>query len=110
MFFQLFASGMVVLSEVTGDRASLANGDSCIFLKFVIVYPCPTCLDFPWETMAPGSTFCDIGSGVGGICLELAKAHSHLKLTLQDQSHILDKARDVDCLKYLSSLVFSDYN
>jgi hypothetical protein len=51
--------------------------------------------------MAPGSTFCDIGSGVGGISLELAKAHSHLRLTLQDQPHILDKARDVGCLKYI---------
>jgi precorrin-6B methylase 2 len=51
--------------------------------------------------MAPGSTFCDIGSGVGGICLEIAAAQSHLKLTLQDQPHILDKARDVSCLKYL---------
>ncbi|KIM78300.1 hypothetical protein PILCRDRAFT_824514 [Piloderma croceum F 1598] len=73
---QLFASGMVALSEVTGDSASLTN-------------------DFPWDTMAPRSTFCDIGSGVGGICLELAKAHSHLKLTLQDQPHILDKARNL---------------
>jgi hypothetical protein len=60
--------------------------------------------------MAPGSTFCDIGSGVGGISLELAKAHSHLKLTLQDQPHILDKARDVGCPAYLYSLIFSDYN
>jgi hypothetical protein len=81
-----------------------------VILAFVIVYPCPTCLDFPWEKMAPGSTFCDIGGGVGGVCLELAKAHSHLKLTLQDQPHILDKAREVGCLKYKYLLVFSDHN
>jgi hypothetical protein len=110
MFFQLFASGMVALSEVTGDSASLANGDLSFVLESVIVCPCPTCLDFPWETMAPGSTFCDIGSGVGGISLELAKAHSHLKLTLQDQPHVLDKARDVSCLEYLYSLIFSNCN
>jgi O-methyltransferase domain len=53
------------------------------------------CSDFPWKNMAPGSTFCDIGSGVGGICLEIAAAQPHLKLTLQDQPHVLDKARDV---------------
>jgi len=66
----------MALSKVSGDGASLAN-------------------NFPWKNMAPGSTFCDIGSGVGGICLEIAAAQPHLKLILQDQPHVLDKARDL---------------
>ena len=45
--------------------------------------------------MLPGSTVCDIGSGVGAISIELAKAHTHLKLTLQDQPHVLEQALGV---------------
>jgi tRNA1(Val) A37 N6-methylase TrmN6 len=48
--------------------------------------------------MLPGSTVCDVGSGVGAISFELAKAYSHLKLTLQDQPHVLDQARGVSSL------------
>jgi ubiquinone/menaquinone biosynthesis C-methylase UbiE len=59
--------------------------------------------------MAPGSTFCDIGSGVGEVCLQLAKEHSHLKVTLQDQPHVLETARGVRPSSFLF-LIFTDDN
>jgi hypothetical protein len=58
--------------------------------------------------MARGTTFCDIGSGVGRICLELAKTHPHLKLTLQDQSHVLDNARGVSFPIYRHWLIVTN--
>jgi len=82
---QRFASGMVALSEMTGTGLSLVK-------------------DFPWKDMAPGSTFCDIGSGVGEVCLQLAKEHSHLKVTLQDQPHVLETARGHWAHKYPNAL------
>jgi len=60
---QIFASGMIGLSKMTGDGASVVQG-------------------FPWQNMRSGSTVCNIGSGVGAISFELAKTHPHLKLTL----------------------------
>jgi hypothetical protein len=53
--------------------------------------------------MVPGSTFCDIGSGVGAISLKLAKTHSHLRLTLQDQPQILEHAQDVRIVNHFYS-------
>ena len=57
--------------------------------------------------MESGSTFCDIGSGVGSVSIELAKAHSHLKLTLHDQPQILKQARGVR-LHHFCMPIFAD--
>ncbi|KAF9260951.1 S-adenosyl-L-methionine-dependent methyltransferase [Marasmius fiardii PR-910] len=50
---------------------------------------------FQWEKMSPGTTFCDIGSGVGTIPLSIAKAHPHLRITLQDLPEPLEQAKFV---------------
>ncbi|KAG7096369.1 hypothetical protein E1B28_003813 [Marasmius oreades] len=51
--------------------------------------------NFPWEKMAPGTTLCDIGSGVGTIPLSIAKAHAHVRITLQDLPEPLEQAKYV---------------
>jgi hypothetical protein len=58
-------------------------------------------LDFPWQDLLPGTTICDVGGGVGDILMGLAKAHPHLKLTLQDTPTVIDKARDASYCSYL---------
>lgn len=55
----------------------------------------PHCTEYPWEELVPGSTVCDIGSGVGTVTLELAMAHPGLKLILQDMPSILKYAETV---------------
>ena len=93
---------MIALSKIKGDGVSLANGIIIIFL-FGLTNPHAPCfsLGFSWKDMASGSTICDVGSGLGAISLELAKTHSHLKLTLQDQPHVLEQARGVCLLRQL---------
>jgi len=39
---------------------------------------------FPWAELGPGATVCDVGGGIGAITMQLAKAHPHLQLKLQD--------------------------
>ncbi|KAI0087631.1 S-adenosyl-L-methionine-dependent methyltransferase [Irpex rosettiformis] len=51
--------------------------------------------DYPWAQLVTGSTVCDIGSGVGTVALELAKAHPGLKLILQDMPSVLKYAENV---------------
>jgi 2-polyprenyl-3-methyl-5-hydroxy-6-metoxy-1,4-benzoquinol methylase len=90
---------MIALSEMQGDGVSLVKGTMIGFLLGLTDLRAPRfSLEFPWKDMVSGSTICDIGSGLGAISLELAKTHSHLKLTLQDQPHILEQARGVSHL------------
>jgi hypothetical protein len=59
--------------------------------------------------MPAGTTFCDVGGGTGGVLIPLAKVHRHLKLTLQDQPNVIEKARSVGGVscpyQYHSSLI-----
>jgi hypothetical protein len=57
--------------------------------------------------MLPRCTVCDVGSGVGAISLELAKAYSHLDLTLQDQPHVMEQARSVRLIYIFIVLIFA---
>jgi 2-polyprenyl-3-methyl-5-hydroxy-6-metoxy-1,4-benzoquinol methylase len=88
---------MIGMSKMTGDGVSLVSGEAYVPPDFTNVLN-PFGLDFPWEDMLSGSTVCDVGSGVGAISLELAKAYPHLNLTLQDQAHVLEQARGVSFL------------
>ncbi|KAJ7573692.1 S-adenosyl-L-methionine-dependent methyltransferase [Mycena floridula] len=40
--------------------------------------------NFPWHTFPPGTTFCDVGCGVGALTVVLAKTHRNLNFILQD--------------------------
>jgi hypothetical protein len=54
--------------------------------------------------MPSGTTFCDIGGGIGTVSMPLAKAHPHLKLTLQEQPNFIEQARSVgDVLHSMTS-------
>ncbi|KAF7300611.1 Methyltransf-2 domain-containing protein [Mycena chlorophos] len=39
---------------------------------------------YPWASLPAGSSICDLGGGVGALSLQLARAHPHLKIVLQD--------------------------
>jgi len=45
--------------------------------------------NFPFDRV---STLCDVGSGVGGFALPLAKAYPHIKITLQDLPGTIEQA------------------
>jgi ubiquinone/menaquinone biosynthesis C-methylase UbiE len=92
---QMFGSGMVGWAKLT-DKFALVQG-KCLHRDRLLL-----CIevnihrsDFPWRDLPSGTTFCDIGGGIGSVSMPLAKAHLHLQLTLQDQSSVLDQARAV---------------
>ncbi|KAA1473174.1 S-adenosyl-L-methionine-dependent methyltransferase [Dentipellis sp. KUC8613] len=48
---------------------------------------------FPWKDLAPGSTVCDLGGGVGTVSIELAKRYHQLHVTVQDLPDVIVQAR-----------------
>ncbi|KAI3603712.1 hypothetical protein WG66_006691 [Moniliophthora roreri] len=60
--------------------------------------------NFPWDTLPQGTTFCDIGSGVGTLTLSLASAHRHLKVVLQDFPEVLVAAKAFWSAEYPQSI------
>ncbi|KII94520.1 hypothetical protein PLICRDRAFT_692890 [Plicaturopsis crispa FD-325 SS-3] len=51
--------------------------------------------DFAWRDLPKGTKVCDIGGGVGGFCMEIARAYPGLDLTLQDLPHVIGPARQI---------------
>jgi hypothetical protein len=49
--------------------------------------------DFPWNALPHGATVCDVGGGIGNICIKLAKRYPTLHLVLQDLPQPLDTAK-----------------
>ncbi|KAJ3794479.1 S-adenosyl-L-methionine-dependent methyltransferase [Lentinula aff. detonsa] len=47
-----------------------------------------------WSAQPPDTTICDVAGGNGFATLALLKAHPHLKLVLQDQQQIIDRAQE----------------
>ncbi|PBK68022.1 S-adenosyl-L-methionine-dependent methyltransferase [Armillaria solidipes] len=39
---------------------------------------------YPWVALRDGATVCDVGGGIGTISMQLAEAHTHLRIVLQD--------------------------
>ncbi|KAI0693735.1 S-adenosyl-L-methionine-dependent methyltransferase [Cytidiella melzeri] len=63
-FSKLFNQGMGVLASVTNVPAVVK--------------------EFPWGKLPPGSTFCDVGAGIGAMPLALVKTYDHIHYILQD--------------------------
>ncbi|KAH7874886.1 S-adenosyl-L-methionine-dependent methyltransferase [Lentinula edodes] len=49
---------------------------------------------YPWSVQPPETTICDVAGGNGFATMALLKAHPHLNLVLQDQTQIIDRARE----------------
>ncbi|KAF9011713.1 S-adenosyl-L-methionine-dependent methyltransferase [Cyathus striatus] len=77
---QHFGRGMVGWSNVTGAMAALQ---------------CPI-----WGELPPGSSICDIGSGVGGFTINLARAYPQLKITLCDRPETIVQAEQFWAANY----------
>ncbi|KAI0693727.1 S-adenosyl-L-methionine-dependent methyltransferase [Cytidiella melzeri] len=75
-FSKLFNQGMGVLASVTNVPA-VVKGNS----------------QFPWNKLSPGSTFCDVGAGIGTMPLALVKYHDHIHYILQDTPNVIEHAR-----------------
>jgi len=41
--------------------------------------------DFPWGSIAPGTTMVDVGGGAGNLSIAVGKKYPHLKFLLEDQ-------------------------
>src|ERR1700691_6362783 len=85
---------MVAKSAMAGNNVSIVKGSLSLWPGLANLYSLSS-LDFPWKDIILGSTLCDVGSGVGAVSLDLAKAHPHLRITLKDQPQIIEWARDV---------------
>ncbi|KAJ8691154.1 hypothetical protein PTI98_010751 [Pleurotus ostreatus] len=48
---------------------------------------------FPWGTLPPSTSVCDLGSGNGNISIEISKHFPQLKITLQDLPETIREAR-----------------
>ncbi|KAL4260401.1 O-methyltransferase COMT-type [Pleurotus pulmonarius] len=48
---------------------------------------------FPWGTLPPNTSVCDLGSGNGNISIEISKHFPHLKITLQDLPETIREAQ-----------------
>ena len=66
---------------------------------------------FDWAALPEGGVVVDVGSGVGGMAVELKKHFSHLKYVAQDRQPVIDEAVKVGlsgerCLTSTSHLRF----
>ncbi|KAL0565880.1 hypothetical protein V5O48_016138 [Marasmius crinis-equi] len=90
---QRFDKAMIGWTRTTGS-ISVMNSKFDLLESFTPMKNASSS-DFPWGKMPPGTTICDIGSGVGTVSLSIAKAHSYLHVTLQDLPEPLQQARIV---------------
>ncbi|KAF7323937.1 Methyltransf-2 domain-containing protein [Mycena kentingensis (nom. inval.)] len=50
---------------------------------------------YPWSALPPGASVCDLGGGVGAMAMQLARAHPHLHIKLQDLPDRISQAQNV---------------
>ncbi|TFY78274.1 hypothetical protein EWM64_g5736 [Hericium alpestre] len=48
---------------------------------------------YPIGSLPAGATWCDVGGGQGGVLIPVANTHPTLRLTLQDQLHVIEEAK-----------------
>lgn len=54
--------------------------------------------------MPASTTFCDVGGGIGSVSIKMAKAHPHIKITLQDVPSVIERARSASIPQLFSCL------
>ncbi|KAK7691573.1 hypothetical protein QCA50_004972 [Cerrena zonata] len=52
-----------------------------------------TLYGFPWKDLAPKSTVCDLGSGLGHVSMHIAKACPQINIVLQDLPNTIEQAK-----------------
>ncbi|KAI0818887.1 S-adenosyl-L-methionine-dependent methyltransferase [Irpex lacteus] len=72
-YSKLFNQGMGILASVTNVPAVVK--------------------EFPWGKLPPGSTFCDVGAGIGTMPLALVKTYDHIHYVLQDTPNVIEHAQ-----------------
>ncbi|KAF7986472.1 hypothetical protein HWV62_31261 [Athelia sp. TMB] len=70
----VFASGMIGMGEVSGDADMLVQ-------------------TYPFADLGDNATFCDIGGGLGHMCMEVVKVHPNIHATLQDQPAVVEQSK-----------------
>ncbi|KAK0184330.1 S-adenosyl-L-methionine-dependent methyltransferase [Armillaria mellea] len=50
--------------------------------------------NYPWVALREGATVCDVGGGIGSISMQLAEAHPHLRIVLQDLPAQIQSAKN----------------
>ena len=108
IIFQLFASGMITLSKMTGSGASLVTGRIVFLLWLAEPYLPIFSQEFSQKDMVSGSTSREIGCAALELSLQLGKVYPHIKLTLQNQDHILEQAGSVSLLHQFNLLISVD--
>lgn len=53
----------------------------------------PRYVGFPWKDLAPKSTVCDLGSGLGHVSMHIAKACPQINIVLQDLPNTIEQAK-----------------
>lgn len=87
--------GVAMVGWVTAIEAgNVVNGTSPFpspadEMSELIIYT-----EYPWDKLPSGASVCDVGAGIGNITLQLAKAHPHLQLKLQDLPERIVQARE----------------
>lgn len=60
--------------------------------------------DFPWAELGPGATIVDVGGGVGGFDLQLAKLYPNLRFVIQDRPQVVEYGEALWRTDYPSAL------
>ncbi|KAF5365366.1 hypothetical protein D9757_012126 [Collybiopsis confluens] len=50
---------------------------------------------YPWESKPKDTTICDVGGGNGWVSMSLLKSQPHLRVILQDQPQVIEKAKEL---------------
>ena len=51
-------------------------------------------IEYPWADLSPQTTVCDVGGGVGGVSMQLARCHPNLNFVVQDLPENVERARN----------------
>ncbi|KAF5366497.1 hypothetical protein D9757_012164 [Collybiopsis confluens] len=79
-----FIRAMSAWGDATG-KGFLSKASSPADLVFV----------YPWESKPKDTTICDVGGGNGWGSMSLLKSQPHLRVILQDQPQVIEKAKEL---------------